>query len=212
MLAVASTPSRRRTSSRANCASSTARARSASRWCSSPTHGGPRRRWSAPGTTASSSPRRSARSHVFNVGDKGSPYYTDDLAGSIREANSGALAERAIVATSVVEASQQALEITGNGSTIVYMGLAGPDDVVKLPMLANLVARTRRSVFSLLYPNQWPKTIRLLRDGVVDTAKIITHSGPLDGINDGDRAGLRSRGRRHQDRRHPELRISIETT
>ena len=120
---------------------------------------------------------------AFNVGDKGSKYYTDDLAGSIQEVNSGQLAERAILATSVVEACQQALEVTGNGSTIVYMGLAGPDDRVSLPMLGTLVAE-KTITFSWLYPNQWPKTIRLLRDGVVDTSKIITHTGPLDGIND----------------------------
>ena len=48
------------------------------------------------------------------------------------------------------------------------MGLAGPDDVVKVPMLASL-AQDKTIRFSWLYPNQWPKTIRLLREGVVDT-------------------------------------------
>jgi L-iditol 2-dehydrogenase len=38
--------------------------------------------------------------------------------------------------------------------------------------------------FSWLYPNQWPKTIRLLREGIVDTSKIITHTGPLDSIDE----------------------------
>jgi L-iditol 2-dehydrogenase len=63
------------------------------------------------------------------------------------------------------------------------MGLAGPDDTVSLPMLASL-AQEKTIAFSWLYPNQWPKTIRLLSTGVIDTSKLITHSGPLDGITD----------------------------
>jgi len=121
--------------------------------------------------------------HVFNVSDASSKHHTADLAASIREINGGLLAERAILATSVVEPCQQALDITGNGSTIVYMGLAGPDDTVSLPMLASL-AQEKTIAFSWLYPNQWPKTIRLLSTGVIETDKLITHSGPLDGITD----------------------------
>ena len=66
------------------------------------------------------------------------------------------------------------------------MGLAGPDDIVKLPMLSSL-AMDKTIRFSWLYPNQWPNTIRLLREGVVDTSKIITHSIALDEIDAGIR-------------------------
>ena len=120
--------------------------------------------------------------YVFNVADTSSPYYTPDLAASVRDVNAGELAERCIVGTSVASACQQALEITGNGSSVVYMGLPGPEDVVQLPMLGSLVTDKTIS-FSWLYPNQWPKTIRLLREGIVDTSRIITHSGPLTDIN-----------------------------
>ena len=102
--------------------------------------------------------------HAFNIADSSSPYYTADLATSIRNVNAGELAERAIVATASEDATQGALDVTGNGSTIVYMGLAGPDDVVKLPMLSSL-AMDKTIRFSWLYPNQWPNTIRLLRRG-----------------------------------------------
>jgi threonine dehydrogenase-like Zn-dependent dehydrogenase len=124
--------------------------------------------------------------HAFNIADASSPYHTADLAASIREVNAGEPAERAIVATASEDATQGALEVTGNGSTIVYMGLAGPDDVVKLPMLASL-AMDKTIRFSWLYPNQWPNTIRLLREGLVDTSKIITHSIALDKIDEGIR-------------------------
>ena len=124
--------------------------------------------------------------HVFNVADSASPYSTSDLAESIREVNAGQLADRAIVATAVEEAVQGALDVTGNGSTVVYMGLAGPEDVVRVPALASL-AMDKTIRFSWLYPNQWPNTIRLLREGIVDTSRIITHSIPLDRIDDGIR-------------------------
>ena len=65
--------------------------------------------------------------HVFNIADSSSPHHTADLAASIREVNAGDLAERAIVATASEDATQSALDVTGNGSTIVYMGLAGPE-------------------------------------------------------------------------------------
>ena len=120
--------------------------------------------------------------YVFNTADSSSKHYTGDLAESIRSINAGDLAERCIVATSVDEACRQALEITGIGSSVVYMGLAGPEDMVGVPMLRALT-EDKSIRFSWLYPNQWPKTIRLLREGIVDTSKIITHVGPLDGIN-----------------------------
>jgi threonine dehydrogenase-like Zn-dependent dehydrogenase len=124
--------------------------------------------------------------HAFNIAETGSKYHTADLAASIREVNAGDLAERAIVATASENATQGALDVTGNGATIVYMGLAGPGDVVKLPMLASL-AMDKTIRFSWLYPNQWPNTIRLLREGIVDTSKIITHSIPLGEIDAGIR-------------------------
>ena len=55
--------------------------------------------------------------------------------------------------------------------------------------------------FSWLYPNQWPNTIRLLREGIVDTSKIITHSIAPRRHRRGHPAGRRARRRRHQDHR-----------
>ncbi len=125
-------------------------------------------------------------SYAFNIADSSSQYYTDDLAASLQGVNGGELADKAIVATAAEDATQSALEVTGNGATIVYMGLAGPNDVVKVPMLASL-AMDKTIRFSWLYPNQWPNTIRLLREGIVDTSKIITHSIPLSEIDAGIR-------------------------
>ena len=71
--------------------------------------------------------------------------------------------------------------ISGNASVVVLMGLAGPDDAVTVPLLSNLY-QDKTIRFSLLYPLQWPKTIRILEDAKVDTGKIITHSATLEGI------------------------------
>ena len=118
---------------------------------------------------------------VFNVADPSSPSYAEDLPTAVRDANGGRLADRAIVGTADPSANQGALDVTGAGSTVVYMGLAGPDDKVELPMLRSLTEdKTIR--FSWLYPLQWPATIRVLEAGKIATDRIITHSAPLGGI------------------------------
>jgi threonine dehydrogenase-like Zn-dependent dehydrogenase len=118
---------------------------------------------------------------VWNVREGSSPHYVFDLAEAIKEANGGALADRVLVATASVEANQQAIEISGPGSVVILMGLAGPTDAISVPLLSNLY-QDKTIRFSLLYPLQWPKTIRLLEETKVDTSKIITHSASLDEI------------------------------
>ena len=119
--------------------------------------------------------------YIWNDTDEASPYYVSDVAKAIQDVNNGALADRVLVATASVQANQQAIEISGPGSTVILMGLAGPEDAISVPLLSNLyMDKTIR--FSLLYPLQWPKTIRILEDNKIDTGKIITHSATLDGI------------------------------
>ena len=119
--------------------------------------------------------------HIWNDADESSPYYQPDIAKAIQAANDGALADRVLVATASVKANQQAIEISGPGSTVVLMGLAGPEDAISVPLLSNLyMDKTIR--FSLLYPLQWPKTLRILADRKIDTSKIITHSATLGEI------------------------------
>jgi L-iditol 2-dehydrogenase len=105
----------------------------------------------------------------------------DDLAERIQEANGGRLADRVIVATGSMGANQQALEISGPGSTVIYMGVTGPTDAVQVPMLTSLI-QDKTIRFSLWYPFQWPKTISILAHEELDTGPIITHSASLDAI------------------------------
>lgn len=118
---------------------------------------------------------------VWNVRDTGSPYYVPDVAAAIKAANGGALADRVLVGTASVDANQQAIEISGNRSVVILMGLAGPEDSIRVPLLSNLY-QDKTIRFSILYPLQWPRTIGLLENGAVDTSKIITHSATLEGI------------------------------
>jgi L-iditol 2-dehydrogenase len=120
--------------------------------------------------------------HVWNTSDESSPYWVPDLAAAIQEANGGRLADRVLVATANVAANQQAIEISGPGSIVVLMGLAGPNDTISVPLLSNL-AQDKTIRFSWLYPLQWPTTIRILETQKIDTGPIITHSASLDGIS-----------------------------
>jgi threonine dehydrogenase-like Zn-dependent dehydrogenase len=105
------------------------------------------------------------------------------IADQVTAANDGALADKAIVATGSMDANQEALAVTGPGSTVVYMGVTAPDAKVEVPMLTSLI-QDKTIRFSLWYPYQWPTTIRILADSKVDTGKIITHTAKLDGIGD----------------------------
>lgn len=120
--------------------------------------------------------------HVWNTSDESSPYWVPDLAAAIQEVNGGRLADRVLVATANVAANQQAIEISGPGSIVVLMGLAGPNDTISVPLLSNL-AQDKTIRFSWLYPLQWPTTIRILETQKIDTGPIITHSASLDGIS-----------------------------
>lgn len=111
--------------------------------------------------------------YVFEAGE--------DLAERVQEANGGRLADRVIVATGSMAANQQALEISGPGSTVVFMGVTGPQDAVQLPMLTSLI-QDKTIRFSLWYPFQWPRTIGILAHKEIDTSPIITHSASLDEI------------------------------
>lgn len=80
---------------------------------------------------------------------KESPYYVADVTAGIMELNGGEKAPRAIVATSAMPALQQALTVTGAHSTVVYFGLPGPEDMLKVPVL-DAIQSSRTLKFSWL--------------------------------------------------------------
>ena len=102
---------------RATSPSSTARARSGSRWSSSlNATREPASRWSARGTTGSSSARQLGADHVWNTcGRVLAVLGRRTSRRRSRRRTAARLADRVLVGTATVDANQQAIEISGNG-------------------------------------------------------------------------------------------------
>lgn len=122
--------------------------------------------------------------YVFNTLDKESPYYVEDIKSKITGLTNGQLAERVIVPTSASVAMQQALEVSGKRSTIVYFGLPGKKDILKVPVLDTITSdKTLR--FSWLAPMTWPTAIKAISTGKVNVNNLITHKFSLKEVEDG---------------------------
>ena len=116
---------------------------------------------------------------IFNVVEKSSRYYTDDLEKSIREVNAGRLADRAIVPTSSNAAFEQAVSVSGNCATIVHYGLPNEDDVFKIPALSfHTMDKEIRSAW--LAPLAWAQAIRSIENELVKFDSLITGTYPLE--------------------------------
>jgi L-iditol 2-dehydrogenase len=121
---------------------------------------------------------------IVNVKEKNSPYYVDDLKAKIRSLNNGELADRAITATSSLDAIHSALDVTGRHATVVIFGLPGDKDVMRVPILETiLMDKTIR--FSWLAPNTWEEAVQLISSGAVNMDKIISHKFGLGNLVEG---------------------------
>jgi L-iditol 2-dehydrogenase len=123
---------------------------------------------------------------VLNVRDKNSPHYTDNTEQKVMEINGGTRAPRCIVATSNMNALQDALKITGPCSTIVYFGLPSPKDELKVPVLEAIQAE-RTLKFSWLAPLVWDNVFSVVAAGRVRLEPIITHKFTLEETEKGIR-------------------------
>jgi L-iditol 2-dehydrogenase len=123
--------------------------------------------------------RELGAAHIINVRDTNSPYYTDNAAEKTAEINGGVKAPRCIVATSNMNALQDALKITGPCSTIVYFGLPSPADELRIPVLEAIQAE-RTLKFSWLAPLVWDNVFAALASGQVRLDPIITHKFKLE--------------------------------
>ncbi len=121
---------------------------------------------------------------VVNVKDTNSPHYVENLGEKIKSLNNGELADRAITATSSLDAIHTALEITGRHATVVIFGLPGDKDVMQVPILDTiLMDKTIR--FSWLAPNTWEEAVQLISSGAVNMDKIISHRFQLEDLVEG---------------------------
>jgi threonine dehydrogenase-like Zn-dependent dehydrogenase len=116
---------------------------------------------------------------LIDVADKASPYYCEDLKAKILELNNGKLADRVITPTHAIPAMELALEISGNRAVVVYFGLPGPDDYVRVPAMRSIFAdKTIR--FSWCAPHVWPTALTAVAKGLVNVKPLLTGSYPLE--------------------------------
>jgi len=118
---------------------------------------------------------------LINATEKTSPYYVKDVKAKIGELTDGKMANRVIVPTGAVPAMELALQISGRRSTIVFFGLPGDKDVLRVPVLASIFwDKTIR--FSWLAPGTWQTALGALSSGLVNVAPLVTHAYPLDDL------------------------------
>ena len=122
--------------------------------------------------------------HVINNTDTSSEYYAADVAARVAEINGGVPAPRAIVATSNMDALQDAIKVTGPCSTIVYFGLPGPEDKLQVPVL-DAIQSERTLKFAWLAPLVWDEVFAVIASGQVDLSPIITHRFSLEDAEKG---------------------------
>ena len=124
--------------------------------------------------------------YVINNTDTSSPYYAEDVPAKVAELNGGELAQRAILATGNLSALQDALNVTGACSTVVFFGQAGPDDLLQVPVLDCLKSE-KTLKFSWLAPLVWDKVFKLVANKQIDLSKIITNEFSLEDAEKGIR-------------------------
>ncbi len=115
---------------------------------------------------------------LFNIKDKSSPYYVNDLKAATADMTHGQMFNRAITPTSANNAFEQALDITGNAAILVHFGLPGDEDVIQVPAVVNHTM-DKEIRFSWLAPLVWPDTIHAIGEGLVDLSWLITDTVPL---------------------------------
>jgi len=116
--------------------------------------------------------------YIINTFDKKSKYYAESASAKVQEYNDGRKAQRCIVATSHMDALQDALVVTGACSTIVYFGLPSPEDRLQIPVL-DAIQSERTIKFSWLAPLVWDNVFAAVASGQVKVEPIITHKFSL---------------------------------
>lgn len=123
--------------------------------------------------------KESGADYLINIKDTNSPYYAENVVDKIKELTGGCMADKVLVPTSSLDAMQAAIDASGNGSTIVYFGLPGPDDKIQVPALSSITS-DKTIKFSWLAPLVWPTAIKAIASGLVDVKKIFTHRFTLE--------------------------------
>jgi L-iditol 2-dehydrogenase len=138
--------------------------------------------------------------YLFNTRDTKSKYYVKDLKKAIADVTHGALADRAIVPTSVNEAFEQAIDVTGNSAILVHFGLPNAGDVIKVPALSTHTM-DKEIRFSWLAPMVWPTAIRAIAEGLVKVDTFVSSTVKLPDVG----AALRAL----KERQHDPVKVQV---
>ena len=120
---------------------------------------------------------------ILNVKEKGSEWYVENLEDRIRDMSGGEMADKVVCATASLQAAHQALKISGRGSTVVFFGLPGSDDVLEVPFLQNLLF-DKDIRFAFRSPFTWNSTLQALSE-IVGTHSLISHQLTLERLAEG---------------------------
>ena len=115
---------------------------------------------------------------AINTAELKSKHFCKDVKRCIARETGGRFADRAITSTGSVPAMETALDITGRRSVIVFFGLPGAKDFIRVPALSSIFwDKTIR--FSWLAPLTWPPALQALSTGLVKVDKLVTHTFKL---------------------------------
>lgn len=116
---------------------------------------------------------------VINATDRDSPHYVRNVKKKIADLTDGKMADRVITPTGAVKAMELALAVSGRRSIVVYFGLPGDKDKVRVPALETIFwDKTIR--FSWLAPGTWQTALGALASGLVNVEPLVTHTFALD--------------------------------
>lgn len=123
--------------------------------------------------------KKNGADYVFNMADKKSKYYVDDVVKKISELSKGKLADRVLVATGNPDVMSLPFEISGRKSVIVFFGLPGEKDIIPVPALQTIFF-DKRIKFSWLAPLTWPQSLNAIEKKLIDVDALITHRFKLE--------------------------------
>lgn len=120
---------------------------------------------------------------IVNTKESSSPYYAD-LKEKIGDMTDGKFADVVLTPTGAISAMEQAFDISGRRARIVFFGLPGDKDCVRVPAL-DTILWDKTIQFSWLAPFTWPTALQALSAGLLNVDPLITHEVKLEDLVQG---------------------------
>lgn len=121
---------------------------------------------------------------VINNQEEDSKYYVANLKEKIGDLTGGKFADVVMTPTGAVSAMESAFDISGRRARIVFFGLPGANDYIRIPAL-DTIFWDKTIQFSWLAPFTWPTALQALANGLVKVDPLISHSVKLENLVQG---------------------------